>query len=601
MLRAIAVATDTSDLVGTVDLACEDAGLAVTFVRASAYAAAYVPTMPAQGRRAVVPYAAITEVWDDGETLRLQLEAPRIPYRRLVLAHFTRDHRVDHSKLHRERLKWQVGVAGGASLVVALLLRVAGELSPSASSIAGALVTFGAVAAALWGTQAAGRRVMLGGVDSAAERRAFFFDLKRRVGPTRVIDESGLLGGPSGRPGFAGRPGEAGWPGAPGGAVPFGNTGGAAGPGGGRFSEIAPTLMAVGAAAAVALVSVFAGTRLLSPDAPLADDPRLLARGPGPDASQAGAISAALAPSAPPPVAEPLESCLCQIPASPAVPVRVPKVTFLPRVERMGRDPKRPSLAIEVAAINNSATALRDVEGQVLFMTAGQRPGDPPRVRAERGIYYEGPLLEGAAIKWRVAGRGTMYRVTGPAEQFLDDAALAPADAFAKLLSARTRSVRVHGAAMLARMRDERATAAIEKLREDARDEEQPQLAALARAAAPIYTCDVELALGEAGQAAVTACVMNTGDEESGPLDAVLMLSSVPPKPGQPPPAGQAGQEAQVDPGELGRGPIALVSAALRRSVVVPPRQGVRISGSADVTPATGRQVSTEVVLEPSR
>jgi len=125
-------------------------------------------------------------------------------------------------------------------------------------------------------------------------------------------------------------------------------------------------------------------------------------------------------------------------------------------------------------------------------------------------------------------------------------------------------------------MRDERAAAAVERLREGAPEAELAQLRGLARAAAPVYACELEQTSDE-GHLALSACVMNTSDDEVGPLDAVALLA-----PKTPPTNG---------------GPE-LSERSLRRRLLIPPKTGVRVQGQVD-DPEGSRAV--EVVVEPSR
>jgi hypothetical protein len=247
----------------------------------------------------------------------------------------------------------------------------------------------------------------------------------------------------------------------------------------------------------------------------------------------------------------------------------------LPRVERRRDDPQRPSLSLEVAVVNNGAMPLREVKGNVDFLTPAAAPGGAPRVRAERGFYYEGPLLPGHAVKWHLSGRGSSYRIKHDFDEPVAGDELAPADAFAELLHARTRSVRVHGAMMLTRMRDERAPKAIEGLREGAPEAEQEMLRALARAAAPVYVCEIEQTR-EGNSLELAACAMNTTEEEIGPVDAVVNVVS---------------EDASAELATPSRW-------VLRERVLLPPRTGVRVKGTLENTLPSPR---FEVILEQHR
>jgi hypothetical protein len=550
VLRAIAIATDTSDVVGTLDLVCEEGGLWLHFVRASAHAVDYIPALALRGQKLLVPYEAIREVHDDGETLRLVLAAAKLPHRRLILTHFTRDLRQDATSLHRRRRRAQAAVAAASALLAGGLAAGARWLGALPSTLVTLTGAFLAVGGGVWFSQEIGRRVMLGGTETAAERRAFFSELNRRVARARggarlVLDPATPVSAES--PPLLEAPGP----------VPA--------PDAGPLAELYPTLAAVGVAALVALFAVSAGRSVLGPTAATPADPL-------PAGLAAPPPSAA---AASPPAEEPLGLCMCQAPSSPYLPGRLPRLTVLPRIERRRDDPRRPSLSLEVAVVNNGAMPLREVKGNVDFLTPAAAPGGPPRVRAERGFYYEGPLLPGHAVKWHLSGRGSSYRIKHDFDELLAGDELAPADAFAELLHAKTRSVRVHGAMMLTRMRDERAARAIEELREGAPEAEQDMLRALARAAAPVYVCEIEQ-IREGNTLELAACAMNTTEEEIGPVDAVANVAS---------------EDTSAEPASLSRW-------VLRERVLLPPRTGVRIKGTLENALPSPR---VEVLLEPHR
>ncbi|MCS6901674.1 MAG: hypothetical protein RMJ98_18755 [Myxococcales bacterium] len=548
MLRAIAIATDTSDVVGTLDLVCEEGGLRLHFVRASTYATDYIPALALRGQKLLVPYEAIREVQDDGETLRLVLAAARFPHRRLILTHFTRDLRQDATRIHRRRRQVQAAVAAASALLaggLALGARLLGALPSTLVTLFGTAL---AVGGGVWLSQAVGRRVMLGGAETAAERQAFFCEINRHIARARgsVLPLEPALSASSAAPPLLDTPG----------SLP--------GPDVGPLAELYPTFVAVGVATLVALGALSAGRSTLAPSAsaPASAVPTGFSQPPPPTSA------AAL-------VEEPLGLCMCQGPSSPYLPGRLPRLTVLPRVEHKRDDPQRPNLSLEVAVVNNSSTPLREVKGHITFFTPPPTLGGAPRPRTERGFYYEGPLLPGHAIKWHLSGRGSLYRIQHDFEEPLADHELAPADAFAKLLYARTRSVRLHGATMLTRLRDERALRAIEGLREGASEEEQELLSALARAAAPTYVCEIEQE-NEGSSLRIAACVMNTTEEEVGPVDVLVGIPT---------------RDATTEFPPMSRW-------TLRQRILLPPRTGIRVRGILKNTPPLP---GVEVLLEPSK
>ncbi|APR80501.1 Hypothetical protein A7982_05848 [Minicystis rosea] len=162
-----------------------------------------------------------------------------------------------------------------------------------------------------------------------------------------------------------------------------------------------------------------------------------------------------------------------------------------------------PKYRFDLAIVNNGARGLRDVR---LTLTFARRTEAGRRVGAvDRGLFWEGILRPGHAAKWHVAAPGNEVRtdvsVTGTlASQNLDPA---PADAFYALTSARVRAARVHGAMMLAYLRDPRAGDVARALAAQSSSDEA-LLARVRRAAASVIACDVRREGG-----ALEACVFN--------------------------------------------------------------------------------------------
>jgi hypothetical protein len=596
-LRALALATDTSDVVGTVELCCYDEGLLVHFVRISPYAPSYALAPPVRGRTAILPYDAVREAWDDGEALRLTVQHPHLPFRRLALTHVTRDDHYDPRSNQRRRLLTRALVGSAAVFALGAWVTVVQRLAPSSAAFWGAAGALGVAAAARTALRELDRQSVLGGEASAHERRAFFQELATHLPPAIVRDSAPPAWHEAAASPFARGPAGATPRGAAGGAAVGGTAaaGGAAaggagtargatarGPataegGGWRWSgELAPTLVAAAATALLGLL-VLVASPLGGDEGPGTPPPTLEAM-----ASSAMADLPTLAPPPPPRAEMPSETCQCQVPLSPAVPQRVPRLTLLPGVKHRSPNPQKPSIELELAIVNNSAAAMREPQGVVTFQRPGRRGGDPDT--DDQSFYFEGALGSGEALKWRLRGRGTSFRIATSEEGYLGDSDLASGDAFAKLLGARTRSVRLHGAAMLARMRDERASAAVEKLREAGLPDEAPFLEALARAAAPVYGCHLEAEATEAGPLRVSACVMNTGDEDSPPLDAELWLSPGPAR----------------TPVSTGEAETALVRSTIAERLRVPAKTGAVVRAEVDAAAARGVEVVADLVLRGS-
>jgi hypothetical protein len=176
----------------------------------------------------------------------------------------------------------------------------------------------------------------------------------------------------------------------------------------------------------------------------------------------------------------------------------------------------------ELAVVNNEARPQRDVRVTVTFARRnkkGRRVGV-----VDRGLFWEGELAPGRAVKWHVKAPGTEIRVDPSVTGTLEKGGIEPAspDAFFALTSARFRAVRIHAAIMLAYLRDPRAEEAARGLGESGSPDDRPTLARIRRALEPVFACGITVSGG-----VLEACVFNASSQpKSG-----LSLREIPPGP----------------------------------------------------------------------
>ena len=196
-------------------------------------------------------------------------------------------------------------------------------------------------------------------------------------------------------------------------------------------------------------------------------------------------------------------------------------VDLAPTFDRRGS----PGFDFDLAVVNDGARPLHDVRLTLTFArrsAAGQRVG-----AVDRGLFWEGVLPPGAAVKWKVKAPGSEMRVDASVTGTLEKARLdpAPADAFFHLTSSRFRAVRVHGAMMLAYLRDPRAGAAARSLSAQSAADELT-VGRIRRAAAPVFPCQIRRTEGR-----LSACVLNAS---SRPARGLSLREVTPPgKPGR--------------------------------------------------------------------
>jgi hypothetical protein len=490
IVGALAVAAPRANAVGAVRLACTPGGLAIELVGIAPFSSGFAPAGVADPVRLDVPYTAVRGLVREGRLLRLALDPAIVtPYNRFALARFTEDpdQALGLAQKARARARWAgtllplpLGVlaaalapadlAGGAlgrasfGLVSTLALRfVLGELS--------AWITWGGPASDRLrdAFEAALAAHLTGAAEAAAPEAASILPLSPPRDPPRAaVAATPPLPGPA--------------------------------------ATLARPLAAALLCAVFVVGVLFFLQRVGAPReeaaAPPPATPPLLA-GLGPAAR-------ALRPDvrAPP---RP-ERCLCTRADSPLWKDGLPQLSVItfagddgppgppePRADRASR----PQYSFDVAVVNNGARALHDIR---LTLTFARRTEAGRRVGAvDRGLFWGGALAPGHAVKWHVAAPGNEVRFDVSVAGTLADAHVdpAPADAFLGLLSSHVRAVRVHGATMLAYLRDPRADGAARALSSQSPAEEA-LLARVRRAAAPVFACDVRRAEGR-----LDACIFN--------------------------------------------------------------------------------------------
>lgn len=255
----------------------------------------------------------------------------------------------------------------------------------------------------------------------------------------------------------------------------------------------------------------------------------------------------------------------------------------------------------DLAVVNNGDRPQQDLRVTLTFARRNKRGR---RVGAvDRGLFWGGALAPGRAVKWRVSAPGTEMRVDPSVTGTLDQARLEPAppDAFFALMSARFRAVRVHGATMLAYLRDPRADDAIRELGAGSGPEEQLTLDRLRRAAAPVFACGIKQTSG-----AISACIFNGSSRPQrgleirevlpGAAPAAAPSAAAPPSDADPsaaadappaasgdpdsPPALPSDTDSPPPPSAVPAAPVAPSAKSRRFAVkgVVPTHEGVEVS-----------------------
>ncbi|MEP7050667.1 MAG: hypothetical protein ABJB12_09955 [Pseudomonadota bacterium] len=508
--RAIAMASERSNAVGTVELSCEPGALSLLYLQVGGFSEGYVSANQAQSEKLLVPWPQLLEASVDGEQVFLALDPKLCPLNRLCLVNFSTGNTAHHHQLYRRRLLVRLATVGAALSGALIASAAAFRLAPGTSAVSAlgiAVVT--AVALCVLGFFA-DQLLKSGGLEGAMAREAFVAELSGFV-PNLVRSPLSPRPGPSKTPPIA------------------------------VFQGFLPRTTAAIVMSLTALTLAF----VLMVRWLLTSDPahELAARVPRfvePTAAQAAAnarpatepAAAAEAhagprPSAPvasssakPPVAAAAAACRCRRSDSLLWqnPIPVLSVMTLSKHARRGREEDERKdknyLELDIGVVNNSNQPLKNVALLVEFFERDPPPSSKRYSTATRPLFFEGPLNPGQAIKWDVEARGTDYEVHNAlsADVGVEGESAAPTNLLAELLHAHNRPVRMHGAMLLTFFGDPRAKDAIMELREALREDEAPYLDRLLQAAGDVRVCALKVA--EYGDArSVHACVFNGSKE----------------------------------------------------------------------------------------
>lgn len=500
---ALAIAEARANAVGAVRLTCGEERLEIELLRVAWHASGFAPGAVAEPIRVDVPYAAIRALFRRGPALCLSID-PSVcaPYNRFSLARFTDEPVAALARAYQARLRARL--AGWIAPLPLGILAAAAAPADLASGPLGLASLAAVVAVAAWLALRGLMHALTWGGPAADRRRdALEAELSHRMGfiapaPVAVAvtaSASGAVSASASASAPARAPAPAPIAAAASAAASAPAPAYALGP---RLRALLPIALAAAAVVAtMALVQRFAVPRA---PAPLLEIARV-----APIARAGAQRWADLDPAALAPIEPALPRCLCERADSPLWREGLPRLSLLPSSgpDDAGgaMEPVDGEYEFELAVVNNGAEPLRDVH--VLLTFARREDGRRTGI-TERGLFREGLLRPGHAVKWHVEAPGTEVKVepgvVGPLE-----GAAAPPEAFFALTRARYRSVRIHAAMMLAYLRDPRAIEALRALGPPP-PEEAETLARIRRAAAEVFAC-----APEAGGGRLRACVFNAG------------------------------------------------------------------------------------------
>ncbi len=517
-VRAVAIASDRSNAIGTVELECTPHGLVVVHLGVGAFSEDYAPAALTSGTRVLVPWAAIDEATIEGERVFLAFDSALSPHHRLLLANFSGGRSAEPQAIRQQR--WLVRAA---TLVAALVTglasaTLAGRFTDGGGPIAGVGIAVGGAVAVLMVGLLADRIVAFGGVPPDAVQDAFFHELEAYV-PTLARSDR--------PPPVKTRP-----------------------PTLADLQKMLPrtTFTVVLTLTATSLAAVLVGQWTLrrssdderprasrtfsdephGAEAPVREaqaaplpPPRVAPR-PTPPPAPPPSAAAPAAPAAPSKSATLAEPCRCSRADSLLWSEPIPRlgILMLKQRVRQGRGaPHKESVRkrytdVDVAVVNNGSSELEEISLLVLFYERDGGPSGKREQVSSRPLFYEGPLLPGQALKWSTEAEGTEIEIQGPALGSLgpEGESAAPTDRFFELLKAQNRPVRMHGAMMLAFLGDPRARDGALGLSEALREDEAPYLGRLLQAIGDLRVCRLSVR-DERDTRRVSGCLYNASSE----------------------------------------------------------------------------------------
>ncbi|HKO51610.1 MAG TPA: hypothetical protein VJV79_28065, partial [Polyangiaceae bacterium] len=437
--RAIAMASERSNAVGTVELECAPIGLSLLYLGVAGFNEGYVPvtqTTQKESEKLLVPWPQLAEASLDGEQVFLALDPKLSPLNRLCLVNFSSGSAGHHHKLYRRRLLVRLATVGAALSGALIASAAAFRLAPGTTAIGAFGIALGTAVLLCGLGFFADQLLKSGGLEGALAREAFVADLSGFL--------PGLVRSPFAPPKAASK------------TAPLA-----------IFQGLLPrTTAAIVMSLTAATLSFvlmmqwllttdhahelaahaprLADQRQAAPTEPVAAIPTVAS------ASASKAAQASASPAAASAVVDATSTCRCRRADSLLWRDPIPQLSVLTmsRHVRRGREEeerkdKNYTEAV-IGIVNNSSDPLRDVALSVEFFERDPPPSSKRYSTAIRPLFFEGPLLPGQAIKWDVQARGSEFDVHNPLNSTVgvEGENAAPTNLLAELLHAKNRPVR---------------------------------------------------------------------------------------------------------------------------------------------------------------
>lgn len=582
-VRAIAITTARTNVIGSVELATSAEGLHVVYVDAAQLGGDGVPIAFKPTTELVVPWDQVQDARVLGHAVLLELEvAPKVVHRLMLVRFSFGDDKSLHEIRQRRLMLRAFAIAAGIMAVAVsafVMPRISPHLGPYFGLVLGVLLAAGITAVGL----AVDRFITTGGRPSSLVREIFIGELLATLPrlprepatnlnpttPLRLPNLDGLL----------------------------------------PRTTVAVTITMAGALLAALVMGkwVLWGNHTQAREAPRAyleaptrPQPALAElstyRGStdstNPPALAANSASTPMAVASATPLVPGAFAnrgpCTCTRADSPLWREPLPKLTPVVLATRRFPHKNHEDIELELAVVNNSERPLGNISVLVEFFEADQSNATRLTSIESKTVFFEGPLGAGKAIKWHVEERGTTFKIHTPTSNgIIIDESIGPlgegaaaAGAFVELLRANNRPVRLHGAMMLAYLGDRRARSGVVELGEALRDSEAGYLRRLLEATADQIACQIEIA-ASGDPRTLRACVFNTGASALVNPTAVLHLLDAPISPKDP----------------VAPPPQIVTERSLALPITVAPRSGILVEGAVEWSDLPQRPASYELLV----
>src|SRR6185436_14698132 len=163
-VRAVAIASERSNAIGTVELECTPHGLVVVHLGVGAFSEDYAPAALTSGTRVLVPWAAVDEATIEGDRVFLAFDQALSPHHRLLLANFSGGRSAEPQTIRQQRFLVRTATLVAAAVTGLASAALAGRLTGGSGPAAGIGIAVGGAVAVLMVGLLADRIVAYGGV-----------------------------------------------------------------------------------------------------------------------------------------------------------------------------------------------------------------------------------------------------------------------------------------------------------------------------------------------------------------------------------------------------------------------------------------------------